>query len=100
MSNLSEEVKKNQETRDLQKKIVPFNISTETGDVTEQFKRGIERLAAVLFPGKHSKTKAQVLMDVIQDYMLFNGESAVCLKKKLGRKHQAIISSMEVGEGR
>ena len=64
--------------RDLQKKIVPFNISVESGDANEQFKRGIERLAAVLFPGKHSTTKAHVLMDVMQHYQLFNGESAVC----------------------
>jgi hypothetical protein len=44
VTNLSEEVKKKgQEMRDLQKKIVPFNISVESGDANEQFKRGIER---------------------------------------------------------
>jgi phosphoribosyl-dephospho-CoA transferase len=54
----------------------------ESSDSQECFKRGIERLASMIFSGKHSKTKAEVLMEVMEEYMLFISESAKCLKQK------------------
>ncbi len=57
---LSEEIKrKDQEARNLKKKIVPFKQS-ENVCLNEQFKQGIEKLAATIFPGKHNATKATI----------------------------------------
>ena len=52
----------------------------KVNDSKALFKKGIEQLASNLFPGKHGKTKAEVLIDVMQSYMLFNGESAQSLQ--------------------
>jgi hypothetical protein len=73
---------KAQKFNDFKKKMQPFNITADNSfDPHEQFKKGIERLATNLFPGKHSKTKAQALMDVMEQYSLFNGESTASLKR-------------------
>jgi len=78
--------KKDQKFRDFQKKMQPFTLplveasKAKVYDSKALFKKGIEQLASNLFPGKHCKMKAEVLMDVMQSYMLFNGKSAQSLK--------------------
>jgi len=87
VSVLEEEMKKkDQKFRDFQKKMQPFTLplveasKAQVYDSKALFKKGIEQLASNLFPGKHGKTKAEVLIDVMQSYMLFNGKSAQSLK--------------------
>jgi hypothetical protein len=52
----------------------------EPSDLLLGFKRGIEKLASNIYPGKHNKTKAQILLEVMQDHQLFGGDAAVSLK--------------------
>jgi hypothetical protein len=82
MGEISSEVKrKDQEVHDLQKKVQPSNLSMcEPSDLHLEFKKGIRKLATNIYPGKHNKMKAKILMEVLQDHQLFSGESAVCLK--------------------
>jgi hypothetical protein len=67
------------------KQNVNQNLSDVQGcfqkDVQGCFQKGIEKLAASIYPGKQSKTKAHLLMEVISDSRLFNGESSEMLKQ-------------------
>jgi hypothetical protein len=78
---LSGEIKrKDEEARYLRKQIQPFILSENT-NLHLQFKAGIDRLVATIFPGKHNATKAFILMNIIKDNLLFNGEAALSLRQ-------------------
>lgn len=86
VEKLSEEVKrKEQEACNLRKIMVPLKLNKNVC-LNEQFKQGIEKPAAAFFLGKHNITKATILMDVIKDHMLFNGEPVMSLRQH-GAQH-------------
>jgi hypothetical protein len=60
--------------------LIPDTVTSQSVNSQACFKKGIEKLAASILPGKHNKTKAQLLMDTINDGSLFNGEAAGILQ--------------------
>jgi hypothetical protein len=82
VGKLSDDIKrKDQEVCDLRKKVQPIYLPlSKPSDLHLEFKKSIEKIASNLFSSKHNKTKAEILMEVMQDHMLFGGELANSLR--------------------
>jgi hypothetical protein len=100
VSKLSDELKKkDQEACDLRKKVVhPFKLSSGQDEKQECFKKGIKQVASTVFPGKHNKTKAQMLMEVIQDHMLFNSKAAQRMSQNTMSQIKHLFCAQKIGE--
>jgi hypothetical protein len=76
----SEIAEKDQKICDLRKKVA--NVSSDSHNPLDSFRRGIEKLAATVLPKKHGKSKAQLLMEIVNEGRLFNGEISEGLKQQ------------------